>query len=189
MPLNPRQRQGGVKSIVLPEQDLVRRILALVPLPRRANLHYHGLWAPNAHDRAEVVPARGDLAKHRAQQKAAKAKRCRTANEGKPDVGPPADERAADTRMKWAECLRRAFHFDVLQCPCGGRRKVLAAVTDGAQVERILRHVGLWRDGGDVDAEIVAIRGPPDIDLWPVDEAPSAAFDGWDEPGALDDAA
>jgi hypothetical protein len=47
----------------------------------------------------------------------------------------------------------------VLQCPCGGRRRLLAAVVAPSQVEKILRHVRLWTTHDDV----IAIRGTPSI--------------------------
>jgi len=37
---------------------------------------------------------------------------------------PPMPERAR--RLDWASLLQRVFHADILQCPCGGRRKVTA---------------------------------------------------------------
>src|SRR3954470_13488919 len=46
-------------------------------------------------------------------------------------VEPPPESRpgrpgGADSRVPWAELLLRAFREDVLLCPCGGRRVVLA---------------------------------------------------------------
>ncbi len=46
-------------------------------------------------------------------------------------------------RLDWATLLRRTFGFEVLQCPCGGRRQVLAAVTDWALLDEELRKRGL----------------------------------------------
>ena len=66
------------------------------------------------------------------------------------------------TKMSWADCLKRAFFLDLLACPCGGRRRIIAAILDGKETERILKHVNLWRPpGAAVDAETIAIRGPP----------------------------
>ena len=45
--------------------------------------------------------------------------------------------------MRWAELIKRVFLEDVLACPCGGRRRVLAMVMDRDSIERILRHMGL----------------------------------------------
>ena len=74
----------------------------------------------------------------------------------------------------------KAFLWDVLTCPCGGRRELIAAVQEKAQVERLLRHLGLWPDADD----IVAIRGPPD-DLDYPDDDPGAECDGTDDPEPL----
>ena len=39
---------------------------------------------------------------------------------------------------------RRSFAVDVLTCPhCGGRRKLIALLTDGLVVRKILDHLGL----------------------------------------------
>ena len=64
-------------------------------------------------------------------------------------------------RVPWAELLRRVFRVDVLRCTgCGGRRKLVAEVTDPLAARRILEHLGL-------DPEVprlgpVPVRGPPD---------------------------
>jgi len=42
-----------------------------------------------------------------------------------------------------ASLLRRVHLVDVLSCPCGGRRALLAHVTDAATVAVILAHLGL----------------------------------------------
>jgi hypothetical protein len=171
-------------------------------------LRSHSIFAPAARDRAEVVPAAGDLAKQRQANKVATAKQRKlqrlakidpelaaelaaqhAANNDEANPAPPPDERAADTRRKWAACLRRAFYFDVISCSCGGKRRVLAAVTDPVAVEKILRHVGLWHPGGADDAEIVAIRGPPGEQLYPAEEDPGPGLDAIDAPplDAVDD--
>jgi hypothetical protein len=41
----------------------------------------------------------------------------------------------------------RVFREDVLLCPCGGRRVVLAYVTDQKAVKEILEHLGLPTTG------------------------------------------
>jgi len=46
-------------------------------------------------------------------------------------------------RLDWATLLRRTFGFEVLQCPCGGRRQVLVTVTDWAEIDEELRKRGL----------------------------------------------
>ena len=48
----------------------------------------------------------------------------------------------ASTRIPWADLLRHGFEFDALACRCGGRMRIVAAVTDPSEVERLLRHLG-----------------------------------------------
>jgi len=62
-------------------------------------------------------------------------------------------------------------------------------ILQASEVEKILRHVKLWRDHGDEDdSEIIAIRGPPG-ELEPAEDPPDHDWDGWDEPPPLDWAA
>ena len=82
--------------------------------------------------------------------------------------------------------------MDAMACPCGGRRQVIAVILQASEVEKILRHVKLWRENGDKDdsddSEIIAIRGPPG-GLVPAEDQPDDDWDGWEEPPPLDWAA
>jgi len=54
---------------------------------------------------------------------------------------PPANARQPKrrTRSTWAELMLRAFSIDVLKCPhCGGLRELIAFLTDGLVVRKIL---------------------------------------------------
>jgi hypothetical protein len=93
-------------------------------------LLYHGVLAPNAPWRREVVA--------RAEPEAAEAAACSPA--------PPAHEAAAEAKSArsrpkyraWSDLMRRAFQADVLACPrCGGRMTVLATIEDPAVIHRI----------------------------------------------------
>ena len=47
-------------------------------------------------------------------------------------------------RLGWAELLQRVFEVDALRCPkCGGRMRVLSAITDPTVAGRILRCLSL----------------------------------------------
>jgi len=51
---------------------------------------------------------------------------------------------AATLRLDWATLLRRTFEVDVLACrQCGGRLRVLGAVTNPAMVRLVLESVGM----------------------------------------------
>jgi len=61
---------------------------------------------------------------------------------------PPKDgARPRASGIPWAELLLRVFREDVLLCPCGGRRVVLAFVTEKKVVKEILEHLGLPSTG------------------------------------------
>ena len=62
--------------------------------------------------------------------------------------------------MPWAELRRRVFADDVLQCPCGGRRSVLAVVTDPAIARRLLVALDLPRA---LNPELVASCSTSDV--------------------------
>jgi hypothetical protein len=82
------------------------------------------------------------------------------------------------TRLTWADAWKRAFGSDLLECPCGGRKRVIAVIQTGPVADRILRHLGLAGEPGDV----TQIRGPPEA-FEPLDDGwGSAAND--DEPDA-----
>lgn len=57
-------------------------------------------------------------------------------------VARPRSE-AVGARIDWASLLRRVYLEDVLSCPCGGRRHVLADITDREAAVAILAHLGL----------------------------------------------
>jgi len=142
-----------------------------VPLPRRANLKYGGVFAPNSKLRALEVPA-GDKPKRECadQDEPARERETSTVLLCRACCLLPAGIRAQ--RACRAEAFKRAFRQDLLTCPCGGRRVVLAAVQDRAALEKILRHIGLWLNADDIEA----IRGPPD-ELWPAESDLAAPYD------------
>jgi hypothetical protein len=112
---------------------------------------YHGVLAPNAPWRREVVA--------RAEPEASTVEPCPPAT--------PADEQREDAKpdgarpryRAWADLMRRAFETDVLSCPrCGGRMVVLATIEDPAVIQRILTHLGLSMEAGEA---LPAARASP----------------------------
>src|SRR5207249_2176029 len=104
---------------------------ALTPRPEINLVLYHGVLAPHARWRAEVVAYR------------------------RADIGSATDPRAAGAEAgpgragsprcwTWAALMRRAFDLDVLRCPrCAGRMQLIATIEDPAVIQRILAHLGL----------------------------------------------
>jgi len=123
-----RVKRGGV--LVLSGAGLLRRLLALVP-PRGLHLtRYHGVFAPNAGLRSRVAlprpapPSTSELPGTSAPLAA----------------GPRRQKRP---RLDWAALQKRTFGEDVYRCPCGGRRAVLAVVTNPATAQQVLANLGL----------------------------------------------
>ena len=80
-----------------------------------------------------------------------------------------ADARARPpSRLPWAELLRRVFREGLLAYDrCGGRRVVLAFLSEGSVVKAILEHLGLPTTG----PPVAPARGSPQTEFapWPDD--------------------
>lgn len=111
-------------ALTLTAESLVKRLVALVP-PRGLHLTcFHGVFAPDANLRAEVMlpspkPAPGAT----------------------PAPNPNPNPKRG--RLDWATARQRTFGIDVRTCHCGGRRAVRAIVTHRATAEAMLRSMGM----------------------------------------------
>lgn len=62
----------------------------------------------------------------------------------------------SESRLRWAELLRRIFEVDPVRCPtCSGEMRIVAFITERAVIDRILDHQRRKREGAQ------AARGPP----------------------------
>ena len=142
-----RHWKDGIRAVVFDPLDFIARLAALVPRPRTHLLTYHGVLAPSAEWRDWIVQAE-PRSTHRdpSQTLAAHAMR--------PDH--------AKKRATWAELLRRVFQIDVLTCPwCAGKRRLVALITDGKVVRRILEHLGLPTAA----PALAPARSPPELEF------------------------
>ena len=112
--------------------ELLERLAVPTPRPRINLILYHGVLAPRAAWRSEIVehPA-ADLSGPATTEAAS----------------PEGDQLTAGCRRRgallWADLMRRTFGFDVLACPrCGGRLRLIALIEQGSVIQRILRHLG-----------------------------------------------
>jgi hypothetical protein len=161
------KRGARVDELHLTPLELIDRIAALVPPPRTHRHRYFGVLAPNSPHRAAVTalatPAQP------AKQVVVQTEPA-TTGEGAPGVTrlgqaiPPTPEPAPPKRSKahylWAVLIARIYEVFPLLCPlCGGQMRLIAFITEGMQIRKILDHIG-------VDSEpphISPARGPP---LW-----------------------
>ncbi|MFQ5668804.1 MAG: transposase [Candidatus Binatia bacterium] len=143
-----RVYRDGSRAVAYPPLTFIERLVALVPRPRYPLVTYHGVLAPAARLRPYIVPTpppREDEACSHKQS---------DVQSHVPGTQRPRPRR----RYKWAELLRRVFAVDALECDaCGGRREIIAFLTDLPVVRKILAHLGL-----PTDSPIVApARAPP----------------------------
>ena len=170
-----RRWKDGTTNVVMPPEVLIERLLALVPRPRRHLVTYHGMLAPASGLRSRVVP-RWDEAEEtggeadapssaEGEGRAQAIEQLRRRRRVVPHApGRRGRRRGGVRRYPWAELLRRVFDVEVLVCPhCGGARRLLAAITAPASIERVLRAMGLPHE-----APVVAeARAPPgDAEWW-----------------------
>ena len=117
--------RDGTSHFLFEPIEFLEKLAALVPRPAVHLLLYHGVLAPRARWRAQVVrygrPAPDGLALEL---------------EASPrSAGPPH-------AWTWAALLHRVFEIDALLCPrCGHRMRVIATVQDPAVVRAILAHL------------------------------------------------
>jgi len=118
--------RDGTTHLVMSPLEFLQRLAALVPRPRLHLIRFHGVLAPNAALRAQIVPSAPDQLS------------APTEADGET---PYSSTRA---RMSWAQLLKRVFAIDLTTCPqCGGALPLMAAIEDPAVIVKILAHLGL----------------------------------------------
>ena len=134
--------RDGTSHIALEPQELLEKLAALIPRAYVNLIVYHGVLAPNAEWRGEVV----------------RFGRSKPSNKWSPSASTQVTGLCNRT---WAELMRRGLEIDVLECPeCGGRMRFVAAIMLASAIRRILRHLGLPSD----PVELAPARAPPELD-------------------------
>jgi hypothetical protein len=135
-----RPWSDGTTRLVFQPLAFLARLAVLIPRPYVNDTAYHGVLAPAARWRPEVVA-----------QATGGVRRPRRPCDEQP-TSPLPEEPASTVRprhLDWAGLLWRSFATDVLTCTtCGDRRKVLALVQDPHSIQAILRHLGLTPSTG-----------------------------------------
>ncbi len=140
--------------------ELIDRLAALIPPPHTHRHRYHGVLAPNATLRAAVT-ALAREASNGAQQQTEK-KDTKDAVEA---------VWRSPARYLWAMLLARIYASAPLACPqCGANMRIVAFVTDGISVRRILEHIGEPAH----PPPVAPARGPP---AWEEEAEPVALLD------------
>jgi hypothetical protein len=155
-----RAWRDGTSAIVFEQLAFLERLAALVPRARAHLLTYHGVLAPAAQWRDRIVPGpRRPTESHHGSTETRAACSSRPATSSSPDSPAALSSPARTRRLRWAELLRRVFAVDVLTCPhCGGTRRLIAMITEGLVVRRILDHLELPSS----PPPIAPARAPPE---------------------------
>ncbi len=137
--------RDGTRAILLGPLDLIARLCAMIPPPRFNMIRYHGVLAPNARLRSQVVLS------HEPRSLAdASPAELGDANQ----LGMFGEDEPKPLRHPWAFLLRHVFLVDVTTCPgCGGRMKWLEVCRERRDIHRVMRAHGLEP------------RGPPPVEF------------------------
>jgi len=133
--------RDGTTHVAFEPLEFLEKLAALVPRPRFNLVRYHGILAPAARHRAEVVPG-GDAPAQEGNGGASGPDD--PAQAGEKLNGGEATTRPRERNYSWAELMRRVFEIDVLECPeCGAAMRVLAAIHPPEATRAILECLGL----------------------------------------------
>ena len=106
----------GSTHIKLTPEDLIIRLIALVPPPRINLIRFHGVFGPRSKIRKKVVPLNPE----------------------------EVETNVKSYRIEWARLLKRVFQIEITKCQiCGGELKIIAAITNSAVISVILEHLKL----------------------------------------------
>src|SRR5438132_7863542 len=113
----------GTTGIRLAPLELLEKLAALVPLPHVHLVRYGGCLAPHSHLRHAILPTPRQQGM-----------------DEETDTGSPY--------WSWARLLHRVFALDMVPCPfCQrGTLRLIAVITQGAVIRKILRHLKLAAD-------------------------------------------
>jgi hypothetical protein len=133
--------RDGTEAVVLTPMDLIARLCALVPPPRMHLTRFHGVFAPAAKLRCEIVPVRA----HDPELDPPQQLSLFEASGHRP--APPAEAEPPERqpgRHPWAWLLRRVFAVDVTVCDrCQGRMRIVEIALTQDAIARVLARHGL----------------------------------------------
>jgi hypothetical protein len=130
-----KPNRQGATSVVMAPQKFLAKLVALVPPPRQHQIRYFGVFAARHRLRSKIVPKSTRTAEVVQVPLFADPQGLRPFGEGD---AKPWEKRPA--RIGWSQLLARVFRVDVTKCErCGGRMKVVEAVTDVDRIEELLQ--------------------------------------------------
>ena len=136
-----RRWRNGTTEVVFDRSDFIAKLAALVPAPRVHLRTFHGILAPAAKWRPQIIPKPDVLfgpCPHVAPTAPPPPLVLLDQETTKPESSLPRKN------YSWSQLLRRVFDIDVSVCErCGGPVRVLAAIQEPETAEKILNYFGL----------------------------------------------
>jgi hypothetical protein len=129
-----RPYDNGTTHLKFTPEEFIEKLIALVPPPRSNLTRYHGVLGPHSKLRKKVI----------IQPKKKK--------DGK-------KKKKSRSRMSWAKLLKRVFKFEIEQCSCGGKFKIIASILEVSVAVKIMESL-------DIEVYIpepIPARGPPSM--------------------------
>jgi Putative transposase len=163
------KRGARIDELHLTPLELIERIAALVPPPRTHRHRYFCVLAPNSPLRAGVTALAAPMPLCTAQAQTATTAKGSTgadlsglvpADKTTPSAPEPVQPKRTPVHYLWAVLIARIYEVFPLLCPiCGGHMRIIAFITQSADIRRILDHIGVESE----PPKISPARGPP---LW-----------------------
>jgi hypothetical protein len=133
--------RDGTEAVVLTPMDLIARLCALTPPPRMHLTRFHGVFAPAAKLRPDIVPRRT----HDPELDPPQQLSLFDPTGHRP--APPAQTEPTPSpagRHPWAWLLRRVFAVDLTVCErCAGRVRIVEVAITHDAIARVLARHGL----------------------------------------------
>jgi hypothetical protein len=113
--------RDGTSYIVLTPTQFLERLVAIIPPPRKHQIRFHGVFAPNARVRKQVVPKKDEA-------------------EAKPESTEAKQAGNPESKKSFAKLIARVFDIDVLCCPrCKSKMQVISFITETQTIRDILK--------------------------------------------------
>jgi hypothetical protein len=108
-------------------RTILARVLTQIPEPRKHGPHYFGAYS----SRARALRKKQGLELQKASPR-----------QNPSETGDPVldSKQRAALRKRWANLIRRVFKTDPLLCPCGGKFRILAFITEPVTLRKIIEH-------------------------------------------------
>jgi hypothetical protein len=137
----------GVRAVAFTPSQFLRRLAALVPPPRWHATRHFGVFAPASKVRPRIISPEkahgGGEVDEGWEEDARVAQAACEERERLPQVFEPPPMPERPRRLPWPQLLARVFGNDILSCPCGGRRRLVAFIPRSREASEILERLGI----------------------------------------------